>query len=242
MHYKLTVDFGNTLVKAAVFQDKQIIRFVSDSELTVSDFEKLVEQLPVYNAISAAVREIPGNILEYLNNKYSHIILGPETSIPVRNLYQTPETLGMDRLAMVVGAFGLFPEKNVLIIGVGTCITYDFVDDKGQYHGGAISPGIHLRLKSLNTFTSKLPLISPITNPEMIGNTTEKAIQSGVMNGILAEIDGFIDYYRKEFGQLKVLVTGGDLNFFKERLKNRIFAIPNLVLTGLNEILDYHIK
>jgi type III pantothenate kinase len=134
----------------------------------------------------------------------------------------------------------MFPDNNVLIIQTGTCITYEFVSGEGEYSGGSISPGIDMRLKSMNTFTAKLPLVKKQEIDYLIGKTTKESILSGVINGCIAEIDGIIDQYRKKFSELKVVAGGGDIFFFDKKLKNRIFATENLVLKGLNEILKFN--
>ncbi len=162
------------------------------------------------------------------------------TKVPLINRYKTPETLGKDRLALAVGAVTKFPGENILAIDAGTTITYEFITNNNEYLGGAISPGIKMRFKALNNFTGKLPLITEIETDHLIGHDTKTSIQSGVLNGVIKEIDGIIDEYKNRFGALKVLVTGGDYIYFVKKLKNSIFATPNLVLEGLNKILIFN--
>ena len=147
----------------------------------------------------------------------------------------------MDRIASACGAFQLFPRENTLSIDAGTCITYEFTDADGNYRGGGISPGLNMRFKAVHTFTAKLPLISAKQNAPLVGNTTETSIQSGVINGLIAEIDGIIDRYQREFGAVRVILCGGDTRFFENQLKASIFASPELVLIGLNSILNYNV-
>lgn len=149
--------------------------------------------------------------------------------------------MGNDRIALAVAGSQLYPGRDVLIIGAGTCITYDFVSKNNEYFGGSISPGIHMRFKALNTFTDKLPLVQPENKPELIGNSTVGSITSGVMNGLYSEIDGIIDRYEKNFPEIQTILTGGDIIYFDKMLKNNIFANSNLVLKGLNMILDYNV-
>jgi len=166
--------------------------------------------------------------------------LDTSTLLPITLNYKTLETLGKDRIALAVAAAQLYPHKNVLIIDAGTCITYDFIDKHKEYQGGSISPGIQMRFKALNTFTDKLPLINPTDNVELLGKSTSESISSGVMNGVYSEIDGIIDKYKINFPDIEVILTGGDIIYFDKKLKNNIFANSNLVLKGLNMILDYN--
>jgi type III pantothenate kinase len=162
--------------------------------------------------------------------------------LPVVNLYATPLTLGVDRLAGVCGAQQIFPLQHCLVIDAGTCITYDFLDKEGKYYGGGISPGLKMRFQAVHTFTAKLPLVTPKGHVPLIGNSTESCIQSGVVNGVLAELDGIIDQYGKKFEGLRVILCGGDAMFFENQLKASIFASPELVLIGLNSILNYNVN
>jgi type III pantothenate kinase len=162
------------------------------------------------------------------------------TNIPVTNFYKTPDTLGKDRLAGIVAAHSLYVKENVLVIDAGTCITYDLITTKGEYYGGSISPGLNMRFKALHTFTEKLPLVSLLNFEELIGTDTNTSILSGVINGLIAETDAIIERYKELYSALKIIICGGDAQFLVDRLKNSIFAVPELVLIGLNEILDYN--
>jgi type III pantothenate kinase len=177
---------------------------------------------------------------EVLARAGKFIPLSFQTPVPFTNRYKSPVTLGKDRIAAVAGAVSQFPGRNVLVIDAGTCITYDFINDRGEYFGGAISPGIRMRFKAMNTFTGKLPLIEPEEFDGFIGTTTGESMQSGVYNGISAEINGFITQYMDNFDDLVVIITGGDHQFLHNKLKISIFAAPDLVLLGLNEIFDYN--
>lgn len=239
---RLIVDFGNTLTKAAIFENGKVVSLMKVPLLTEDQLNGFLSGMTIADAITATVIDIPADIAKYLDTRFHHISLDHTTPVPIVNLYKTPETLGKDRLAMVVAAASHFPGKNCLVIGAGTCITYDFIDSGSRYHGGSISPGINIRFKALHTFTEKLPLITPQQNVELTGNTTERSILSGVLVGSEAEMDGIIGNYRTLYDDLQVILTGGDMNYFKERLKNRIFAAENLVLTGLNVILDFNVR
>ena len=163
-----------------------------------------------------------------------------QTPIPITNLYKTPQTLGVDRLAAVIAANYLKPKCHLLVIDAGTCVTYDFIDSKGHYHGGNISPGMRMRLKALSSFTDKLPKVSPKGELLPLGQTTETAIRAGVLHGIEYEMSGYIKVFRKKYPDLLVFLTGGDKFSFDENLKSLIFADRFLVLKGLNRILEYN--
>lgn len=175
---------------------------------------------------------------------YKFIELSGKTSLPVKNLYKTPETLGKDRIANAAGANYYFPGRNVLSIDAGTCIKYDFVNSENEYSGGAISPGLDMRFKALHHFTAQLPLIKKMKSggENLIGQTTKDSILSGVQNGVMAEISGIINQYRDKFKKVSVIITGGDSIFINTLVskKNRIFAVPDLTLLGLNIILDFN--
>jgi type III pantothenate kinase len=162
--------------------------------------------------------------------------------LPVVIDYHTPDTLGTDRIAAVVAAHNLYPDKNILVVETGTCITYDFIDAEGIYRGGSISPGLGLRFSALHNFTDKLPLIEPVKDAILIGKSTESSIQSGVINGLIAEVQGIISMYENNYEDLTIILSGGNLDYFDKILKNNIFAVPNIVLTGLNIILDFNDK
>jgi type III pantothenate kinase len=197
--------------------------------------------LLVENAILSSVKEYPAEIDEYLRQRFNTIIFNYLTLVPVINKYTTPETLGKDRLAGVVGAMQLMPASDVLVIDAGTAITYDIVTATGEYLGGAISPGITMRYKALHAFTSRLPLLEFYDDTQLIGSDTSSAIHSGVLNGAAAEMEGIIQQYRQLYPELKIILTGGDQNYFDKRLKIKTFAAPNLILEGLNLILDFNI-
>jgi type III pantothenate kinase len=241
----LIIDLGNTQDKYAVFKDDKIIESWKDHITRISAWKRKLKTLPeVKLSILSTVYE--GNVLtiirKSLANKLALIELSAATPVPINNKYQTPETLGNDRLANVVGATVIFPKQNVLVIDMGTCIKYDFIDKKKNYFGGAISPGFEMRFKALKHFTYQLPLIEPSENFSLTGRSTEESILSGVQNGIIFEINGMINEYEKKHDELKVIITGGDHAFFANHLKSSIFAAPNLTLQGLNEILEYNVR
>lgn len=201
------------------------------------------EEYDLRQGIMSTVIEPDDALLSYLNNTLPYFIfLDEKTLLPVNIQYQTPQTLGKDRLAAVVGANYLQPGKNILIIDAGTAITYEFIEASGTYLGGNISPGMTTRFKALNHFTGKLPFVQEDEKIPFIGYSTQTAIQAGVVNGITYEMDGYIDDLRQKHPDLLVFLTGGHSFYFERRLKNTIFANINLVLTGLNRILEYNVE
>ena len=212
-------------------------------KVRTEDLEQLYLIHPGIKAsIISAVNFYDESIARFLKEQGFFIEFSETTPVPINNLYDTPETLGEDRLAAVVAANHLYPDNPCLVVQAGTCITFEFIDRNKNYRGGAISPGIDMRLKALDTFTGKLPLIERKEETDLIGTTTESSILSGVMNGILEEVDGIITRYQKLYPDLVVILSGGDMNYFDKRLKNNIFALPNIVLTGLNLILDHNFE
>ena len=189
----------------------------------------------------SSVAKTPTKTLNFLNKNSNCIDLSSETKIPFTNLYKTPKTLGVDRIALIAGAIQLKNNQNTLVIDAGTCITYDFVNTKNEYFGGAIAPGINMRYKALNKFTANLPLLKPKTIFEK-GNTTKNAIHKGVINGVFLEIEGVIKQYLDKYDNLTIVLTGGDTNFLAGLLKSSIFANPNFLLQGLNYILNYNLQ
>jgi type III pantothenate kinase len=238
----LVIDYGNTLVKAALFENGEPVEVISKPHLEKNDILRWKEEYTAQNAILSAVRDVPEAIKKQLSEKFHFFELTHTTPVPVKNLYKTPETLGRDRIAAVVAGHDLFGAMNVLVIDAGTCITFDFVDSQGVYHGGGITPGIQMRFNALHTFTARLPLLNSRKIGVLSGTSTEESILSGVLNGVVAEIDGIIENYKKQYSGLQIIVTGGDVDFFVEKLKSNIFATQNLVLKGLNKILQFNVE
>jgi type III pantothenate kinase len=238
---KLIIDFGNSLQKLAVFDGKNLLLKELFQDLKPDALIRFIEKNgPFHGIILSSVSNHPLELEKILSQSGKFIPLTSQTPIPVKNLYQTPESLGKDRIAAVTGAWSLFPGQNILAIDAGTCITYDFLDKNGEYLGGGISPGIRMRFKAMHTFTRKLPLIEPDDFDELIGRSTRESLLSGVYNGVTAEIRELIRLYRDKFDELMVIITGGDHQFLQNKLKINIFAVPDLVLLGLNEIFDYN--
>lgn len=238
---KLIIDIGNTFVKVAVFEKKQLLDLSTFENFSIDELSNVTEKYPQINsAIISSVKSYDSSIMNYLREKYFFIELNDSTQLPIKSNYKTPKTLGKDRIAAVAAAFYLYPQTNVLVIDAGTCITYDFLNIKGIYSGGSISPGIEMRFKALNNYTAKLPLLKYSEIDYLTGLTTEESILSGVINGVSAEIDGIISSYHENYENLTVILSGGDYIYFDKRLKNNIFALPNIVLHGLNIILNFN--
>lgn len=236
----LAIDVGNTRVKVAVFNDDKMLSAQAYEKLEEKDLKFLFKKHSITNSILSAVSNYEDGITAFLKSNSSLLVLDTKTPLPVKNLYKTPLTLGKDRIAAAAGAFALFPKEDVLVFDVGTAITHEFVNAAGEYLGGSISPGIRLRFKALNTYTSHLPLIEPEPVDYLTGKSTKESILSGVMNGVRLEIEGIIKEYLEQYPNLRVLLTGGDAPAFETTLKSKIFAVPNLVLTGLNKILQHN--
>jgi type III pantothenate kinase len=239
---KLIVDIGNSYCKIAVFDNKTIVKIFILKNISLDAISDVVDRYNVESSIISSVIRNSKKINTFLNKKSLFIELNKNTPIPLVNLYKTQDTLGKDRLAAAVGAHSLFPKDNVLVIDAGTCIKYDLKNSKNEYYGGAISPGVSMRFQSLNNFTAMLPLCKPDKTNKLTGATTKESIISGVINGVISEVDCMIDKFRIQYGPLKIILSGGDANYFDKKLKNSIFAVPNIVLLGLNEILDYNVK
>ena len=238
----LIIDVGNTRIKTAVFDDSKMIHNESlTNDSFVSEAKKIIKKYKCTSAIISSVGSVNKSQIDELRAEINLIELDYNTKVPFVNKYATPKTLGVDRIALVSSAISKYPNKSVLIIDAGTCITYDFLNNEGNYYGGAISPGLQMRYKALNVFTEKLPLLEPSEKFELLGNSTETSIHSGIINGVINEIDGIIKQYRKKNTDLTVVLTGGDVNFLSNKLKNSIFANPNFLLEGLNTILTYNI-
>lgn len=238
----LIIDVGNTRIKIGVFEKSKLI---FKKIINLEDFTDTVLYVKsnyplIKDAILSSVSRKPEKETRFLQRLFKTLILDHSVEMPFKNLYSTPKTLGVDRIALVAAAVDQFPEKHTLIIDAGTCITYDFKNNQEEYLGGAIGPGIRLRYESLHNYTANLPLLEIKEPRNLIGNTTEEAIHSGIVNGILCEIDGVISIYCNIYADLTVILTGGDAHFLANRLKNSIFATSNFLLEGLNHILDFN--
>ena len=236
----LIIDVGNTLLKLAVF-DKN--GFVSKKSCLVSEFEDTLTIISsnypdISNCIVSSVGIFSKKQLKALQEKYAVIALTHETKIPFHNEYATPTTLGVDRIALISAAAIQYPDENVLVIDAGSCVTFDFLTEENKYLGGAIAPGLQMRYKAVNTFTASLPLLETEAPENFIGNTTEQSLHSGIFQGMIFEIEGFIKAYREKYPHLTVILTGGDAQLLQKNLKKGIFANSIFLLEGLHYILE----
>ncbi|MBX2941479.1 MAG: type III pantothenate kinase [Cyclobacteriaceae bacterium] len=236
----LVIDYGNSRIKAGLFKQANLTQQFSFEEDT--KFYEWLAQIRVENVIISSVARQTNDLLKKINSDGKIIVMSQSLPLPIIIKYTTPETLGVDRIAAACGAFDIMPNKNCLVIDLGTCINYEFVDEHANYHGGAISPGIKMRFQAMHTFTARLPLVKLNEHTPLTGNSTESCMQSGVANGVLAELDGIIERYEKKYPTMGVILCGGDAPFFENKLKHPIFVAPNLVLSGLNRILLHNVN
>lgn len=246
---KLAIDIGNTRIKTGFYEAGDLLDRRIFDNITVHELNELIQNFnttkpefsPVDKVIISSVKDYSTEIKDFLKTQFQFIELNHQLPLPIKLNYKTIKTLGKDRIALAVAASGMFPDQNALVIDAGTCITYDFINANKEYLGGGISPGVQMRFKALHTFTDKLPLVSHVDESDLIGNSTKDSIRSGVINGTIAEVNGIIEKYRQLFPDLKIILSGGDTYYFDKNLKYNIFANSNLVLEGLNMILDYNV-
>lgn len=238
----LIIDVGNSRVKIAVFYNSTITYYeeVLLINLDAALFKIFTKNSKITHAMLSSVGKLTEKQLKTVASYCRVYVVGPDIKIPFENKYQTPNTLGADRIALATAAYFLYPNQNALLIDAGTCVTFDLITDKAAYLGGAISLGLKTRYKALHDYTAKLPLLSPKHPKNYIGNTSEESIHSGVVNGMCVEIDGVISQYKADFENLTVILTGGDAHFLSIRLKNSIFANDKFLLEGLNYLLEYN--
>ncbi|MDQ4139725.1 MAG: type III pantothenate kinase [Bacteroidota bacterium] len=235
---QIAIDAGNTRIKYGIFNEQKLLK--ADLVHELPELAEIVIQYQVQHGIISSVRSLEQVPLPGLGKI---MWLTPAVPVPITNNYGTPQTLGMDRLAAVIGASFLFPGHDCLVIDAGTCITFDFINREATYYGGSISPGLDMKFKAVHTFTGKLPLVEQVEKDRvpLIGRNTTGCLQSGVLNGTLAEVEGMITEYKQQSPDLVTVVCGGDAPFFEKNVKAPIFVVPDLVLIGLNRILNYNV-
>ena len=238
----LAIDIGNTHTKLGFFEGHVLIKSVMLEQNNLENFiletKDYIERIKY--VIISSVKDVQKDFTHYVNSNFDFIYFKSSTPLPIINMYHSPLSIGMDRLAAVIGAQVFYKNKNILVIDAGTCITYDFINSNMEYLGGSISPGIRIRFRALNNYTDKLPLVQTIEINNMIGRDTLESIKSGVLFGIIAEMNAVIEEYHRLYSDLKVMITGGDSSVLAIHLKNSIFAAPQIVLIGLNEVLIYN--
>jgi type III pantothenate kinase len=238
MSSAICFDFGNTRMKAALFLNGSLkeIRVLSTGD--VQEIEKLLIEFPAKKTILSSVIHHNKDIEQLLTQKTQFHLLGPTSLINFTTPVGKPETIGADRLALIAAAVDLYPQQHNLVISLGTCITYNFVNNAHAFLGGSISPGMQMRFKAMHEQTALLPLISPSNEFPLVGYDTKTNILSGVILGMAAEIDGIITAYEQKYDNFNALLTGGDISYFVPHLKKRIFADQNLIYKGLYAICE----
>jgi type III pantothenate kinase len=235
----LIIDIGNTRVKLAVYEENSYIdKYIVLKKDFFKSIKNILTEYPkIKKGIISSVNLFSKEEETKLKKLLNLTIVSASMSLPFKNLYKTPKTLGLDRIALIAAAANQYKKENVLVIDAGTCITYDFLNSKNEYLGGSISLGLTIRYEALHNLTAKLPLLKPDDSDYFIGNSTESSIHSGVINGLVNEIDGVIQQYQSAYKDLTIILTGGDTNFLSKRLKSSIFANSNFLLEGLNHLL-----
>jgi type III pantothenate kinase len=230
------IDIGNTRAKIGIFSEGQLLKVYH--QLVNEEIPSLLKSHQVDRVIVSSVNKADEQqkIISMLQ-VFAPLYFSFQVKLPVDLKYDTPQTLGVDRIAAAVGASFLYPAQNVLSIDCGSCITYDILQDGKYYLGGAISPGVGMKLKALNTFTARLPLVESRQKAALLGKSTEQSIISGVVNGSVAEMEGMIAHYQAMFSNLKIVLCGGDALFFDSKIKGANFVVEDLVLIGLHQVL-----
>ncbi len=234
----IAIDIGNSKAKAGIFEGDQQVSTIP--HLAHDELVQFIEENRPEHVIFGSVNVDPQVFIHKISPSIRCWIANHQLKLPIKSAYTTPLTLGIDRIAGVVAANHLYPAQNCLVIDIGTCITYDVIESSGTYKGGSISPGIRIKFKALNTFTARLPFVEAVTDFPTIGADTTTSIQSGVLLGTLAEIEGMIQKLSFNFSDFKTIICGGDSKFFESKIKAPIFVVPELVLIGLNRILQYN--
>ena len=240
----LTIDVGNTRIKGAVFEGSMLIEtFVFEKLALEKSIQNIIiKYKKLTHLVVSSVSDVEKQSFIGLKQALNIHFVSHNDPFPFVNKYQTPTTLGIDRMVLASGATLRYPSQNRLVIDAGTCVTYDFIDEEDTYLGGAISPGLSLRYESMHNFTAKLPLLTLQSPENFIGNSTSESIHAGVVHGSIYEIDSFITQYKEKYSNFIIILTGGDTEFLAKRLKNTIFANSNFLLESLNQIFQYKIK
>ena len=236
----LCLDFGNTRQKCGIFEDDALKEVLTLDTDLVGSIQHLIKTYKPSKSILASVIGYDHEIENILSANSNFHKLSISSKLPFTTPVRKPETIGADRLALAAGAVRFYGGKNNLVIGLGSCITYNFINKYDQFLGGSISLGKEMRFKALNAFTAKLPLVNSEWNLPLIGYDTKTNILSGVILGMAKEIDGFINIYNEKYGNFNVLLTGGDAPYFARHLKYKIFADSELIFKGLYAISEYN--
>lgn len=233
----LVIDQGNTYSKIAFYKKNHLVSYTKEENTNLKTIEKAIKQFSIKKAIIASVSDATAIITSLNKQSIPLLVMNHQTKLPMELHYNTPESLGLDRIAAAVGAISKEKVETALIIDIGTAITYDICSKLEGYQGGSIAPGLDMRLRALNEFTKRLPLVTRSWSDNTWAKSTTEALRNGAQEGIIAEINHYIEQAETQFKKISVFLTGGDANFFERKIKNDIFVVPNLVLDGLMEIL-----
>ena len=234
----LCLDFGNTRLKAAIFEDAALQKTIVLGEDPLAHLQSIIEEFKPGRSILSSVVDHSPEIEVLLQRHTQFHRLNSASRLPFTIPVGKPETMGADRLAIAAASVFLFPKRNILAIGLGSCITYNFISQQHELLGGSISPGMEMRFKAMHQFTAKLPMAQADWNVPLVGYDTKTNLQSGVVLGMAKEIDGIIEAYEERYGNFNALLTGGDVAFFAPHLKKKIFADPYLIYKGLYAISE----
>jgi len=241
MQKTICLDFGNTRLKLALFHGDELKEVMVLREDVINHLQEIVrEHQPQFSILSSVIEHDP-QVEDVLQQNTSFHKLSHLSKLPFSIPVGKPETMGADRIAIAAASVSLFPGKNNMAIGLGTCITFNFINQQGEFMGGSISPGMEMRFQAMHQFTAKLPLVKAHWNVPLIGYDTATNLQSGVVLGMAREMDGIIDMYEERYGNFNALLTGGDTQLFRPYLKNKIFADPHLIFKGLYAISQYNL-
>lgn len=238
MSTSICFDFGNTRLKAAIFINKDLQKVHVFEQATIENIKALVHEWKPEKTILSSVIHHDKEIETFLAQNSTFHLLGPKTQINFTTPIGKPETIGADRIALIAAAIDQFPNQHNLVISLGSCITYNFVNKQHEFLGGSISPGMQMRFKSMHDLTALLPMVEASSEFPLVGYDTKTNLLSGVILGIAAEIDGIITAYEQKYANFNVLLTGGDICYFAPHLKKRIFADQNLIFKGLYAICE----
>lgn len=238
----LVLDIGNSLLKAGIFKNNNLINYCEFNKDYFLNVKSILDNNPISHSIASNVSESNNKLIELLSNKTNLIEFNSSLNVPFKNCYQSKNTLGKDRIALVSNASKEYPKENVLLIDLGSCITFDFLNNKNEYLGGSISPGLRMRYKSLNNYTANLPLLDPKEIDYFIGKNTEDSIHSGIINGIISELNSTVEKYKSQYKKIRIILTGGDSKFLFKKIKSGIFANSNFLIFGLNFLIELNKK
>lgn len=239
----LTIDIGNSRTKLALFQGDKLVERLLWVDWSIEDLLRLITNHKVQNVLLCSVgRSLEREEIVQVEQHSRFLQLEADTALPIVNGYKTPQTLGKDRIAAVVGAFALFPATNCLVVDAGSCITYEFLSAQGVYLGGNIAPGVKMRLRAMHEFTARLPEVQLAPVEHWIGDSTYSAMNNGALLGTVLEIEGYAQKWSAEGSATQIILTGGDAPLLLQTLHLQAIHEPDLVLIGLNKILKHNVE